>query len=844
MAKDRSGGLFTLTEVSRETGISLPTLRRYRQLFETRVPTVGEGRAQRYPREALEIFESILQERRGRREPLLRTELLTLAEIGRRTGIAYATLRRLVESHLEQIPHRGRGAQRRYYPEAVAVFERLARSERGSRARGPVIDVKIRGKSGSGSTPMGPILPALEERLRKRKRQIIRLNPAVVRTFDFSRASMRTGGGRGGGALYGAGAGSLPGAPASSKSVSLGGKSPRRTARRKAKAPRKRKRVKPSAKHKELETQAPGGTLDAPKPRYANAALLEPKSDQRLSPTRPVSPGSVFRLRLDIGPWSRESQVSGAQAIDEWLPKKDLWLDVVVSSTSFGVATGPEDGFGGTSRGRFFLPGDGGAATTPAGETYLFAFLRAPREASRARARVCFYYRDALVQSLLLEADVGSGLGGFRITVDFSLSHSLADLDAIPDKPRVSLLVNDNGDQTHQVVLRAGRSEQKRIEATSEVEAVAVSRQIEALRDQLKKNAPQTRKRRRDQLQRDLWELAPLAWKLHAGMWKGLPKLDPDPETFIIHVTRPQSSGFAFPWSLLYDIPLDQDALRRKEVRVCPLVERWDGKTPLLRGDQVTGDPRRCPAADEVSHDENLLCPFGFWGYRYSIEQLSSRRDVGIEVPVPEDFSMVVAKTQRVADKKELQDHVEELRGILHCGFPRAVLSEGEDKQTLRKLLGRDLPLVYFYCHGNRLPGDPHTYLGIGKDEALAAEDFIGWLAIWQRAEHRTVWDKVRPLIFINACHSAELQPEMLVSYQDAFIGSANATGIIGTEVKVDQGLAMELASRFFELFVEQRWTVDRALRRVRLEFLADGNLFGLVYTPYCWADLQLVAGA
>ena len=23
---------------------------------------------------------------------------------------------------------------------------------------------------------------------------------------------------------------------------------------------------------------------------------------------------------------------------------------------------------------------------------------------------------------------------------------------------------------------------------------------------------------------------------------------------------------------------------------------------------------------------------------------------------------------------------------------------------------------------------------------------------------------------------------------------------------------------------------------------LADGNLFGLVYSPYCWADLQLVS--
>jgi len=29
-------------------------------------------------------------------------------------------------------------------------------------------------------------------------------------------------------------------------------------------------------------------------------------------------------------------------------------------------------------------------------------------------------------------------------------------------------------------------------------------------------------------------------------------------------------------------------------------------------------------------------------------------------------------------------------------------------------------------------------------------------------------------------------------------------------------------------------------LRTIRLDYLASGNLFGLVYTPYCWADLRI----
>lgn len=58
--------------------------------------------------------------------------LLTLSEIGRRTGISYPTLLRYVRLHLDKIPHVGQGRTRRYRPAAVSVFRRLrAGSPRG-----------------------------------------------------------------------------------------------------------------------------------------------------------------------------------------------------------------------------------------------------------------------------------------------------------------------------------------------------------------------------------------------------------------------------------------------------------------------------------------------------------------------------------------------------------------------------------------------------------------------------------------------------------------------------------------------------------------------------------------
>lgn len=63
--------------------------------------------------------------------------LLSLSEVGRRTGISYPTLLRYVKLHAEEIPHVGAGRARRYRPEAVEVFRVLrSRSTRGRRAAG------------------------------------------------------------------------------------------------------------------------------------------------------------------------------------------------------------------------------------------------------------------------------------------------------------------------------------------------------------------------------------------------------------------------------------------------------------------------------------------------------------------------------------------------------------------------------------------------------------------------------------------------------------------------------------------------------------------------------------
>jgi DNA-binding transcriptional MerR regulator len=165
--------LLTLSEVGERTGISMPSLLRYKKEHQGRIPAVGKGRTQRYPVAALEVFEAIKREnlskrgrpkgggvgaaRRGRPAGSARKaagggrrggrrvaaaggggeaaggELLTLTEVANQAGISYPTARNYAEQHSDRLPSAGEGRKRRYRPEAVAVFQEIRAASRPGR---------------------------------------------------------------------------------------------------------------------------------------------------------------------------------------------------------------------------------------------------------------------------------------------------------------------------------------------------------------------------------------------------------------------------------------------------------------------------------------------------------------------------------------------------------------------------------------------------------------------------------------------------------------------------------------------------------------------------------------
>ncbi|MEM7350172.1 MAG: helix-turn-helix domain-containing protein [Acidobacteriota bacterium] len=206
--------LLTLTEVAKRTNISMPTLQRYKKLYQDRIPSEGAGRKQRYPQEALDIFLELKKEnigRRGRprknaapakaaparkakktakkpkaakrgRKPAARTkkaaasstdELLTLTQVSKLTGVSYPTLLRYVKTNLNDIPHKGEGRARRFKPEAVSVFKSLRqRSKRGRKSKAAL--------AAAGAKPAAKAATSRKTASKRRGRP-----PKVVDTADL-----------------------------------------------------------------------------------------------------------------------------------------------------------------------------------------------------------------------------------------------------------------------------------------------------------------------------------------------------------------------------------------------------------------------------------------------------------------------------------------------------------------------------------------------------------------------------------------------------------------------------------------------------------------------------------
>jgi hypothetical protein len=503
-----------------------------------------------------------------------------------------------------------------------------------------------------------------------------------------------------------------------------------------------------------------------------------------------------------------------------------------------------------------------------AGPSQKLAFrVHAPRRGGTYRIRCNVYFDEVLIQSRvitvrlpafppfverLLRLLVNPIRSRFqprprvaRSQIDFSLSRALDPRQMEQFAPhRLSLMLNDNGDGTHS--LRFAGAQEFKGDAT--FDGHELQYHIERVRSALRMAAWGTEEpweRRQayryadsnsvdtDRLKGDLVNFALRGYRFFdaiidrfaggAPQARELTKLMREPGR--VQVALKRSARLVLPAAMIYDYPLDTNA--EDGWRLCDsfLQHLSSRDTPLEETECFRGV---CPNLGDLA----VVCPSGFWGFRHALgmplsgppgmtvpSELACPLGPQLAVAVSTDPAFILRSTHETT-LKQLQSSLRWEYGATR-------------KDVLRLLKETQAQIVYFYCHGglaNRVP-----YIQVGPpDERGITRDNLRAEEVW--------WGNLRPLVFINGCHTAALEPETGIEFISGFVETAGAAGVIGTEITVFEPLASTFAEDCLRRFVVYGAEIGEAVRGARLALLKAGNPLGLVYIPYVVASLRLAA--
>jgi hypothetical protein len=556
-----------------------------------------------------------------------------------------------------------------------------------------------------------------------------------------------------------------------------------------------------------------------------------------------VQPGDLHFYFVEVG-----ARVEGAAESGQSLPE-DLEaasvIDVVMAINDDGLTIeGPRTG-------RLRIDGSGAVlviergAMVEADEALLrrrmfFAF-RAPPEARHCSMRCSFYCRGILVQSRYISVPVGTG-GPPTVMADYVRSRTLSPgYLAQFERPRLSIMLNRNANGTHTFrfyanagkfehsvtfgdlelkdhIGRARRGFRQAAWGTQDewTEAAAYRFRIPRTLDSVKPDLLDLARRGRV-----LWDA--VINKLADGPDAADALRELMRESGHVQFALKEAANAVLPIAILYDHELDTSR-PDEQMQLCATFVRSLGgdlaAAPCFNGD--------CPNRDR----DDVVCPGGFWGYRHAVGLPVS---IGADQSSPPDVPPFVTSTAPsftigVSTDPTMSGRVAHLANLLlKTSAPQAV-AELRDKAIDEMKMGF-APIVYFYCHGGLHEIDgPFIEVGPRDGPRIARNNL-----------RKVRWKEIRPLVFINGCHTTRVSPEEALELVSAFVATSGASGVIGTEITVFESLASTFAEAFFVEFVTNKRNAGQAIRRARLRLLKDSlNPLGLVYIPFVDSSLQL----
>ncbi|MCD6344060.1 MAG: CHAT domain-containing protein, partial [Anaerolineae bacterium] len=188
-----------------------------------------------------------------------------------------------------------------------------------------------------------------------------------------------------------------------------------------------------------------------------------------------------------------------------------------------------------------------------------------------------------------------------------------------------------------------------------------------------------------------------------------------------------------------------------------------------------------------------------------------------------------------IADQRNYWDKLDQ------SGGAQVIVRESKDEVT-QALADTATPdqILYFYCHAiskslAEAGGPDDSTLVLSGGQRLTLEDLNLF------ASTRKVLPGA-PLVFINACESAELSPLFYDGFVPYFMAKG-ARGVIGTECETPALFAAEWARRFFDQFLAGA-SLGQVFLDLRREFYYEHhNLLGLLYALYADGDTRIVPG-
>ncbi len=569
-----------------------------------------------------------------------------------------------------------------------------------------------------------------------------------------------------------------------------------------------------------------------------------------LSPMMTLSPGNKCFFWLEIGPSVTGSIEETPTPLPQELLPEDAMLQVVLYSPDERI-TLPDE----SSLGLIQLLPEGGNSIykQPAplpdqvpGELAvhrLFFPLTMPDSPGLFQLICHIYYQQILIQSRKISVEVTLEpqvrLGALRSRLDYNLSDTLQPSHLAQLKPHQLSITY----QKPSGFYLFGKDGSTVFSSQASFDVHAVQNYIDMARQAMRWATWGNGGPRRGQAYRyegradinrltlDLARFAQIGYRFYVEL---VERLDPKREQGnrlkkllrqpgMLQMASHESERMLFPISLVYDAALDAN-LPLKAYQLCPTFkEALQAAAPLEETACFQGN---CPNREE----ERTICPSSFWGYRHYLGfpvSVDSGKQAATTIRYHQTPQMAMcvstdpALRLRAAHEKSLQAFWPE------NGWHYADSSEG----TFAVLRQKDTHIVYFYCHGGVKDSVPYLQVG-HKSESVVTKDSL--------FREEIFWTQPQPLIFINGCHTAALEPETAINLVSGFVRTANAAGVIGTEITIFELLARAFSEKCLTLFLHGV-PIGEAVRNSRLALLKTYNPLGLVYIPYVIASLQLV---